>query len=181
MFRIRRGLTLIETALAAAVGLIILAAAVAGFNYAQTSAKFSSAKSAVGTIQTNIAMDKFRTGSPPPFANVASNRDSLGKPLFPGTNGVLPGDPVYNVNGVLIYNSTVSPSPMAAGDPTPAWDHPNFAGSPTPTPPTGFTAPTGYTAPSAYGKGGWLYDPNTGSFRANLSNKAYQDQRPGGW
>jgi hypothetical protein len=174
-------MTLVEVALAAAVGLVMLAAAVAGFNYAQTSAKFSASKSTVGTIQTNIGMDKFRTGTPPPFANVAANRDSLGRPLFPGTTGVLPGDPVYNVNGVLLYNSTATPGPLAVGDPSPAWDHPVFAGSPTPTPPPGFTAPTGYVAPPAYGRGGWLYDPTTGSFRANLSNKAYQDQRPGAW
>ncbi len=44
-----------------------------------------------------------------------------------------------------------------------------------------FTPPSGYAAPAAYGRGGWLYDPNTGSLRVNLSNKAHQDIRPGSW
>ena len=181
MDRKRAGLTLIEVTLAIAIGLVLLGGTVAAYNAVRASSAMSNARAMVGTIQTNIGMDKFRTGSPPPFANIATNRDSTGKPLFPGTTGTLPGDPEYNVNGVLLYNSAVSPSPLATGDPTPAWDHPNFAGSPTPTPPAGFSPPPGYTAPTAYGRGGWLYDPATGALRLNLSNKAFQDQRPGSW
>jgi prepilin-type N-terminal cleavage/methylation domain-containing protein len=181
MIRNRPGMTLIEIALAVAIGLIVIAASAAGFSGVQRNAKFSSAKSTVGTVQTNLGMDKFRTGSPPPFANVANNRDSLGKPLFPGSNGTLPGDPIHNVNGVLIFNSAASPVPLASNAPTPAWDHPNFLGSPVPSPVAGFTPPPGYIAPAGYGRGGWLYDPATGAFRANLSNQEYQDQRPGTW
>jgi prepilin-type N-terminal cleavage/methylation domain-containing protein len=184
MLRNRGGFTLVEVSLAVAVGLILMASSVALFNSVQRGAKFSNAKSMVGTVQTNIGASKFRsaTGSPPPFSAVAANLDpNTGKPFFADTTGVLPGDPAYGRNGVILFDSTATPCPIAAGDPTPAWDHPVFKGSPVPTPPPGFVAPAGYTAAPAYGQGGWLYDPNTGAFRANLSNKDYQDQRPGGW
>ncbi|MNS45483.1 hypothetical protein D3C72_779510 [compost metagenome] len=184
MLQSRRGFTLVEVALAVAVGLMIMAASVMAFQGVQRGAKFSNAKSLVGTVQTNIGASKFRspTGSPPPFAAVATNMDpNTGKPFWPDSAGKLPGDPVYGLNGVMIYNSMASPVAIVAADPTPAWDNPVFQGSPTPTPPPGFVAPAGYTLPTAYGRGGWLYDPNTGAFRANLSNKDHQDQRPGGW
>jgi prepilin-type N-terminal cleavage/methylation domain-containing protein len=184
MFQRRPGFTLVEVSLSIAVGLVVMAAAIAAFSGVQRATKFSNAKSMVGTIQTNIGAAKFRspTGSPPPFSAVAGNLDpNTGKPFWPDSPGKLPGDPVYGINGVMIYSSTATPAPIAAGDPTPAWDHPSFQGSPTPTPPPGFTAPAGYTLPAGYGKGGWLYDPTTGAFRANLSNKDHQDQRPGGW
>jgi prepilin-type N-terminal cleavage/methylation domain-containing protein len=184
MTQTRRGFTLVEVSLAVAVGLALMAASVAMFNSVQRGAKFSNAKSVVGTIQTNIGASKFRsnTGSPPPFSAVAGNMDpNTGKPFWPDSQGVLPPDPVYGRNGVLLYNSLATPGPLAVGDAQVIWDHPNFAGSPVPTPPPTFVAPAGYTAPTAYGQGGWLYDPSTGAFRVNLSNKDYSDQRPGAW
>lgn len=184
MTQTRRGFTLVEVSLAVAVGLALMAASVAMFNSVQRGAKFSNAKSVVGTIQTNIGASKFRssTGSPPPFNAIATNMDpNTNKPFWPDSPGVLPPDPVYGVNGVLIFNSLATPGPLSVGDGQPVWDHPNFAGSPVPTPPPTFVAPAGYTAPAAYGRGGWLYDPSTGAFRVNLSNKDYADQRPGAW
>lgn len=180
----RRGFTLVEVALAVAVGLMVMAASVVMFNSVQRAAKFSNAKSVVGTIQTNIGASKFRspTGSPPPFSAVATNMDTVTtRPFWPDSPALLPPDPVHGVNGVLLYDSQATPGPLAVGDGQPVWDHPVFAGSPVPTPPPSFVAPAGYTAPTAYGQGGWLYDPATGAFRANLSNKDHADQRPGGW
>ena len=184
MLQSRRGFTLVEVALSVAVGLMIMAASVAAFQAVQRGAKFSNAKSLVGTVQTNIGASKFRSasGSPPPFSAVATNLDpNTSKPFWPDTTGTLPGDPVYGVNGVLLFDSLASPVPLSVGDASPSWDNPVFQGSPVPTPPPGFVAPAGYATPPAYGRGGWLYDPNTGAFRANLSNKEYIDQRPGSW
>lgn len=176
----QKGFTLIEVALAVAVGLVVIAGAVYGYNATQASAKTTKARSIVGTVQTNIGMEKFRQGVPPSPEALFANRDSANNPFYPGVDGgTLPAEPLTGVNGMLRYNSNASPVPIAPGDPTPMWDNPVFAGSPPPTP--GFVAPAGYTQPAAYGKGGWLYDPTTGNFRANLSNKDYPAERPGGW
>jgi prepilin-type N-terminal cleavage/methylation domain-containing protein len=181
MFRRQRGFTLVEIALAVAIGLSVMAAAAAMFGSVQRGAKFSQAKSMVGTIQTNVAMDKFRQGSPPPFSALFANRDSSGKPFYSNTTA-LPPDPISGYNGVLYYNSQATPIPLAAGDPNTVWDLPVFSSAqPSPTPPVGFAPPVGSQQPPRYGRGGWLYDPATGAFRANLSNKDYSDQRPGAW
>lgn len=180
MFRRSRGFTLVEVALAVAIGLAIMAAGSAMFTSVQRGAKFSQAKTIVGTIQTNTAMDKFRQGTPPAFSALFANRDSSNKPFYSNTTA-LPPDPINGYNGVLYFDSLATPRPLVAGDPTPAWDHPVFAPGPTPTPPPGFVPPAGSNQPPAYGRGGWLYDPNTGAFRINLSNKDYPDQRPGAW
>ena len=183
----RRGFTLIEVALAVAVGLALMAASVAVFHSVQRGAKFSNAKSVVGTIQTNIGASKFRdsAGQPPAFDEVATNTDRTDpaktKPFWPDSAGVLPPDPVFGVNGVLTFDSTQPKGALAAGDGADLHDLAIFNGAAVPAPPPGFTPPAGYTAPTAYGRGGWLYDPATGAFRVNLSNKDYPDQRPGAW
>ena len=179
----QKGFTLIEVALAVAVGLVVIAGAIYGFNSTQTSAKFSQAKSVVGTLQTNIGMDKFRQGTPPSPDSLFANQDSAGRPFYPGVDGgKLPAEPTTGVNGMLRFDSTASPVPLVSADigQTNLYDNPVFApGAVAPTP--AFVAPAGYTQPPGYGKGGWLYDPTTGAFRANLSNKDYPDQRPANW
>ena len=162
----RPGFTLIEVSLAVVIGIVILAASVAGFNGVKRAAKFSQAKSMVGTVQTNLAMEKFRTGSPPPVARLQANRDSANRPFWPDANSVMPNEPITGQNAILPFDSTATPVPLAAGAPSPSWDNPIFL---TPGPAPG------------YGKGGWLYDPATGAFRLNLSNQDYPDQRPGAW
>lgn len=177
MRRTRPGFTLVEAVLAISVGLLVLGATIVGYNQVHNSAAMTNARSTVATINTNIGMEKFRLGSPPPMtpapastssAAVSLNHDSVGKQYYPGAASpfALPGDPVYNDNTIQVYDSTASPTPLAAGDPTDSWDNPIFAstgGSP------------------AYGKGGWLYDPATGAFRINLSNHDYPGDRPGSW
>jgi prepilin-type N-terminal cleavage/methylation domain-containing protein len=172
------GFSLIEVALAVAVGLMVLGATVYAFNQVNASSKVSNAKTIVGTIQGNIAMDKFRLGTPPPMTpkpgatpvyGISINTDYTGKPYYPQASpGALPIDPISGFNTVKSYNSAATPAPIAAGDPTPQWDNPVFQ-----TPSTGATP--------GYGKGGWLYDEATGAFRINYSNKQYPEQRPGSW
>jgi type II secretory pathway pseudopilin PulG len=173
----RPGFSLIEVALAISAGLAVVSASVFAYTQIAASARLDNAQMMVGTIKTNIQMDKFRLGTPPPAAATPSpyassfginlNTDSVGRPYFPNASpGAMPVDPVTLNNAVLPYDSTASPVPLAAGAPTPQWDNPVFL-SPGPSP--------------GYGKGGWLYDANTGSFRANLSNQAYPAERPGQW
>ncbi|MEB3222236.1 MAG: hypothetical protein VKS61_09180 [Candidatus Sericytochromatia bacterium] len=173
----RPGLSLVEVALALSAGLVLVAASVAAFRQVQASARIKTAQAMVGTIETNIGMDKFRLGTPPPTAATPSpysssfgvqlNRDSVGKPYHPeGSPEALPLDPVTLQNAVLPYDSTASAVPLASNAPTPQWDNPVFL-SPGPSP--------------GYGKGGWLYDSATGAFRINLSNQDYPAERPGQW
>ncbi len=172
----RSGFSLIEIALAVAVGLMVLGATVFAFNQVNASSKMANTKTIVGTVQGNIAMDKFRIGSPPPrtpvpgatpVLGVSINTDYTGTAYYPQASpGAMPNDPVTGYNDVLPYDSTATAVPLVAGAPTPQWDNPVFL-SPGPTP--------------GYGKGGWLYDEATGSFRANLSNQDYPDQRPASW
>jgi hypothetical protein len=173
----RAGLTLIEITLSIAIGLVMMTGVIAAYYSTRTSSNISSARSMVSTIQTNVAMDKFRLGSPPPLTpvpaatsttSISSNVDSVGKPYYPGAPlpGALPNDPVLNGTLLLTFDSTASPVPLALNDPSERWDNPVFL-----TP----------GAPGGYGKGGWLYDPNTGSFRINLNNHDYPGDRPGGW
>lgn len=174
--RARRGFSLVEVALAVATGLIVLGATVFAFNQVNASTKMASYKTTVGTVQGNISMDKFRLGTPPPATplptgvpySVTTNTDSVGKPLFPQASpGAMPKDPVHGWNTVLPYDSTATAVPIVAGAPTPQWDNPIFT--------------TTTTASPGYGKGGWLYDPATGAFRANISNQDYPADRPGSW
>lgn len=171
----RRGLTLIETTLAIVVGLMVLGGTVAAYQQMNQSAKFSKSKTIVGTVQTNVQIDKFRLGTAPALLSttvdatgalygVGRNRDSQGKAYWPDTlsGTAMPLEPVTNVATVTAFTSTMTAVPLSAGAPTGEWDLPIF-GSP------------------AYGQGGWLYDASTGAFRANLSNKTYPDQRPGSW
>jgi hypothetical protein len=173
----RAGVTIIETALAVAIGLVMMTGVIATYYSVRNASNISNARSMVGTIQTNVGMDKFRLGVPPPITPVPSastntalstNVDSVGKPFFPGgpAAGSLPNDPITNSNVLLYYDSTLSPTPLASNDPSERWDSPVFF-SPSPN--------------SGYGKGGWLYDPATGSFRINLNNHDYPGDRPGGW
>lgn len=173
----RPGFSLVEVALAITAGLMLVAASVTAFRQIQASARLNSAKAMVGTIATNIGMDKFRLGTPPPLAATPSpysstfgiqlNTDSIGKPYHPeGSPGALPPDPVTLQNTVLPFDSTASAVPLASSAPTPQWDNPVFL-SPGPSP--------------GYGKGGWLYDASTGAFRINLTNQAYPAERPGQW
>ncbi|HEY9724143.1 MAG TPA: prepilin-type N-terminal cleavage/methylation domain-containing protein [Oscillatoriaceae cyanobacterium] len=160
----RSGFTLVEVSLAIAVGLVLMAAGIYAYQGMQQSARFSQAREMVGTMQTNIGMEKFRLGSPPPLSEVQSNTDSTGKQFWSGTAaGSLPADPVMNQATIATFDSTASPVPLKSGDPQNEWDNPHM-GSPAPV-----------------GQGGWLYDPNTGAFRINLSNRDYPDQRPGTW
>ena len=168
----RPGFSLVEVALAIATGLMVLGASVYAFNQVNKASKTAQAKSMVGTIQGNISMDKFRLGTPPPYTpnpaatptyGVSINVDSVGKPYYTqGTPGVMPTEPVTGKTTIMSFDSTATAVPLVAGAPTPQWDNPVF-GSP------------------AYGQGGWLYDPATGSFRANLSNQAYPGDKPGSW
>lgn len=169
----RPGLTIVETVLSIAIGLVLMGGVVATYYSVRASSAMSNARSMVGTIQTNIGMDKFRLGTPPPMTpvpsasattGVAINRDSTGKPFWPDSSlgTTMPADPVTGRNTVMSYYSTLAPTALVAGDPTDRWDNPVF-GSP------------------AYGKGGWLYDENTGSFRINLSNRDYIADHPSQW
>lgn len=175
----RLGFTLVEVSLAISIGLAIMAASVYAYRQVMEASKFSQAKTMVGTIQTNIGMEKFRAGTPPPLspapgsspapsaavpASLLTNTDSLGKAYYANSavGNVLPVDPVMGLNTVTAYNSAASPTPLVAGAPTPQWDNPIFASPGT-------------------GRGGWLYDASTGAFRINLSNQAYPDQRPATW
>lgn len=171
--------TLVEVALSVSIGLAIMAASVYAYQQVMEASKFSQAKTMVGTIQTNIGMEKFRAGTPPPIspapgaspapsaavpAALYNNVDSMGKAYFSNsaTGNRLPQDPVTGNNTLTAFNANASPTPLVPGAPTPQWDNPIFA------------------SPGA-GQGGWLYDPNTGAFRINLSNQQYPDQRPGTW
>lgn len=175
----RPGLSLIEVTLGVAVGLLIMGSSVVAYQQIRTSSKFSAAKSMVGTIQTNIGMEKFRLGSAPPQTpapgataptgeSVApalqNNLDSASRAYWPAgvTARALPADPVMGLSTVMPYTSTASATPLAANAPSAQWDNPIFANS-------------------TYGKGGWLYDTRTGAFRINLSNQDYPEQRPGSW
>jgi prepilin-type N-terminal cleavage/methylation domain-containing protein len=172
MSRRTPGFTLIEVMLATAVGLVLMGASIYAYNSVKKGSSLSQARSMVGTMQTNIGMEKFRNGSPPPMtpapassASISTNLDSTNKPYWPGsdTPGQLPPDPITGKNQVLQYSSVASPTPLVAGAPTPQWDNPVFSSG------------------GQYGQGGWLYDPNTGAFRINLSNQQYPEERPGNW
>lgn len=159
----RRGFTLIEVALAVTVGLMILAASVYAYQQVNQSSKFASAKQMVATIQTNIGMEKFRNGRPEALADFTDNRDSANKPYWPGeTGGAFPADPVMGVSTVTAYDSTLAAIDLGSGTPESSWDNPIFQ-------------------TAGMGQGGWLYDPATGSFRINLSNKDHPSQRPSSW
>lgn len=172
--RSRTGLTLVETALSVAVGLVVVAGSIAAYNQINKSAKFSQAKTMVGTIQTNIGMDKFRLGSPVPLSSnqaatpstfgIQINMDSVGNPYYRDSQNTnaLPNDPVMGKNTIMSYTYNASPVALSPGAPSAQWDNPVF-GSP------------------AYGQGGWLYDASTGNFRINLSNQTYPEHRPGAW
>lgn len=154
----RDGFTLVEVALAVAIGIAIMAATVYAYTSMQSEARYSQWKTMVGTIQTNIAMQKFRTGTAPTLAVVESNTDNLGKAFWPGTSGALPTDPIYNSNTVTQFDSTQAPVTITGSTQT---DNPYFNTTTT--------------------RGGWLYDPNTGSFRANLSNADDVEHKPSTW
>lgn len=163
MFAARRGMTLIEIALAVTIGLALLIGSVYAYNQTKVSAEWSQAKTMVGTISTNIAMQKFRTGQPPTLAQLQSNTDNLGHPYWPQTNGVLPADPVSGSDSAIAqYSSASAAVAINPGDPQTSWDNPYFQ-----TP--------------GSGQGGWLYDPSTGSFRINYSNAQYPEQHPSTW
>ena len=171
----RKGFTLIEVALSVATGLVVLGATVYAFNQVNQSSKLANYKTIVGTVQGNISMDKFRLGTPPPQTplptgspySLSTNTDSVGKPYYPqGTTGALPNDPVNGYNTVFTFDSTATAVPLVTGAPTPQWDNPVFLSA---------------TASPGYGKGGWLYDPATGAFRANISNQDYPADKPGSW
>jgi type II secretory pathway pseudopilin PulG len=174
----RAGFTIIEVALAIAISLVMMGAVIGVYNSVRVSTNMSNARSMVGTIQTNIAMDKFRLGGSPPrtpqpvpssSAVVSQNLDSNGKPYWPGgiAATVLPNDPILGNNLVLYFDSTMTPVPLVTNDPTDRWDNPVFL-SPG-------------AAAAGYGKGGWLYDDVHGSFRINLTNHDYPGDHPGGW
>lgn len=172
----RPGFSLVEIALAIATGLMVLGATVYAFNQANAASKLSQYKTIVGTVQGNISMDKFRLGTPPPKTpmptgspyGISTNTDSVGKPYYPQASvGALPGDPVFGYNTVLTFDSTATAVPISPGAPTPQWDNPVFTTTTTESP--------------GYGKGGWLYDPATGAFRANISNQTYPGDKPGSW
>lgn len=165
MFQRRSGFTMIEVALAIAVGLAVIAGAVVAYNGMQTSAKFSQAKTMVGTIQTNIGMQKFRKSTPPTAEEVASNEDSTGKPFWPGTDpGDFPDDPITLSDAIATYDSTEDATALVPADigKTEYYDNPIFQDA-------------------GMGKGGWLYDETTGTFRVNLSNKDYPEHQPSRW
>lgn len=165
MFKRRTGFTMIEVALAIAVGLAVIAGAVVAYNGMQQSAKFQQAKTMVGTIQTNIGMQKFRKSTPPTADEVASNEDSAGKPFWPGTDpGDFPADPITNTDTIATYDSTEDATALDPADvgKTEYYDNPIFLDP-------------------AMGQGGWLYDETTGTFRINLSNKEYVEHQPSKW
>lgn len=173
----RQGFSLIEVALAIATGLLVLGATVYAFNQANRASKMSQYKIIVGTVQGNISMDKFRLGTPPPWTaapttspySINTNTDSVLKPYYPQASvGAMPADPVYGYNNVLYWDkSTATAVPLSPGAPTDQWDNPVFLDSTTQSP--------------GYGKGGWLYDPATGAFRANISNQDHPGDKPGSW
>jgi type II secretory pathway pseudopilin PulG len=173
----RPAFSLVEVVLAIAVGLVLMSGTIAAYNAVRQGSQISQARTMVGTIQTNIGMDKFRNGSPPPMTPSASpsgvsvwtNLDSAGKAYWPNApvNGQLPPDPVLGKATLMPYSSTAAPTALAAGAPTEQWDNPCFYGS--------------AAATAGYGKGGWLYDASTGAFRINLSNKDYPGDKPSGW
>jgi prepilin-type N-terminal cleavage/methylation domain-containing protein len=159
--RATRGFTLIEVALAVAIGVTLLGASVMAYRGVQQSSRFAQARSMVGTIQTNIGMDKFRRGTPPTLAALQSNLDSAGKPFWPSSTA-FPADPIVNDATISPFSSASAAVALTAGDAQNLWDNPVFT-------------------QSGYGNGGWLYDASTGAFRLDLSNQAYPDQRPGAW
>lgn len=172
----RLGFSLVEVALAIATGLMVLGATVYAFNQVNASSKLANYKTIVGTVQGNISMDKFRLGTPPPKTpmpsgspySIKTNTDSVGKPYYPQASvGALPNDPVHGQNNVLTFDSTATAVPLITGAPTPQWDNPIFLTTTSESP--------------GYGKGGWLYDPATGAFRANVSNQTYPADKPGSW
>ncbi|MDB5097588.1 MAG: hypothetical protein JWM80_2009 [Cyanobacteria bacterium RYN_339] len=177
----RAAFTLIEVALAIAIGLVLLGGTVAAYNSVRQSSNMSNARAMVGTIQTNIGMDKFRAGTPPPLTapganppwpatcSVTGNMDSTGKPYWPNspTAGQLPDDPVLGKHTILTFDSTQASVVITAGTQSDRWDNPCFVGA--------------ANIALGYGKGGWLYDTATGSFRINLSNDAYPGDKPGAW
>lgn len=158
----RRGFTLIEVSLAVAVGMVILAASIFAYQQVNMSSRFAAAKQMSATIQTNIGMEKFRTGSAPAYDDLVTNMDSASKAYWPGDSSGFPADPVMGVDTVATYDSSLAAVDLGSSDAENMWDHPVFLDA-------------------SYGKGGWLYDEDTGAFRINLSNKAYPEQRPSAW
>jgi hypothetical protein len=180
MDRKRAGLTLIEVTLAIAIGLVLLGGTVAAYNAVRASSAMSNARAMVGTIQTNIGMDKFRMGTPPPITapgaapwpascSVTGNMDSTGKPYWPNApvSGQLPDDPVMGKHTVMTFTASDAPVAISTGASSDRWDNPVFAGT--------------ANQAAGYGKGGWLYDPSSGAFRINLSNDAYPADKPSAW
>ncbi|MEB3196732.1 MAG: hypothetical protein VKP62_05960 [Candidatus Sericytochromatia bacterium] len=173
----RAGISLVEVSLAIVVGLIVASASVYTYQQVRASARLKEAQMIVGTVQSNIAVDKFRLGQAPPLAatpspyasvfGVSLNVTSAGGNYHPqGGVNTLPADPVSGYSTVLAFDSQASPVPLVAGAPTPQWDNPVFL-SPGPSP--------------GYGNGGWLYDQTQGAFRLNYSNQQYPAERPARW
>ena len=88
----RPAFTLVEVILAVAVGLVLMGSTIYAYRAAKAGSSLSKARTIVGTIQTNIGMEKFRLGSPPPMTpapsatavSVYNNVDSTGKAYWSG-------------------------------------------------------------------------------------------------
>lgn len=174
---LRPGISLVEVVLAVTIGLTLIGGSVYAYQQTRSASRVKEAQMVVGVVQTNIGMDKFRLGAPPPLAatpspypssfGVGLNVDSQGRPYHPqGTGSALPADPISGLDTVLPFDSTATPVPLVSNAPTPQWDNPVFlTAGPSP----------------GYGHGGWLYDASTGAFRLNYSNQQYPAERPGAW
>ena len=110
----RRGFTLIETMLAVTVGLMLIAGSIATYNQINRSSKFARSKTIVGTVQTNIQMDKFRLGSPPPL--LSTTNDTTGQLWGVGRNRDIRQSP-DGFNNHATENRDGKPTPVVRLEP----------------------------------------------------------------